>query len=132
MGLLFREHPKAQPEGGFRRSPGSNLRPLVYKVSDLTTAPRRLLDIFMPTDPQHLKYKTDNDLKTAIISTILGQLAFFSFLLVLNFIACLFRVRMINFSTFLLFIPIFKKENIPEKTLPRLRHVSGNFAIFIL
>ena len=38
MGLLFREHPKAQPEGGFRRSPGSNLRPLVYKVSDLTTA----------------------------------------------------------------------------------------------
>ena len=40
MGLLFREHPKAQPEGGFRRSPGSNL---VYKASDLTTAPRRLL-----------------------------------------------------------------------------------------
>ena len=39
MGLLFREHPKAQPEGGFRRSPGSNLRPLVYKASDLTTAP---------------------------------------------------------------------------------------------
>ena len=43
MGLLFREHPKAQPEGGFRRSPGSNLRPLVYKASDFTTAPRRLL-----------------------------------------------------------------------------------------
>ena len=43
MGLLFREQPKAQPEGGFRRSPGSNLRPLVYKASDLTTAPRRLL-----------------------------------------------------------------------------------------
>ena len=42
MGLLFLEHPKAQPEGGFRRSPGSNLRPLVYKASDLTTAPRRL------------------------------------------------------------------------------------------
>ena len=41
MGLLFREHPKAQPEGGVRRSPGSNLRPLVYKASDLTTAPRR-------------------------------------------------------------------------------------------
>ena len=40
MGLLLREHPKAQPGGGFRRSPGSNLRPLVYKVSDLTTAPR--------------------------------------------------------------------------------------------
>ena len=40
MRLLFREHPKAQPEGGFRRSPGSNLRPLVYKASDLTTAPR--------------------------------------------------------------------------------------------
>ena len=40
MGLLFREHPKAQQEGGFRRSPGSNLRPLVYKPSDLTTAPR--------------------------------------------------------------------------------------------
>ena len=39
MGFLFREHPKAQPEGGFRRSPGSNLRPLVYKASDLTTAP---------------------------------------------------------------------------------------------
>ena len=28
----------------------------------------------MQTDPQHLKWKTDNDLKTAIISTILGQL----------------------------------------------------------
>ena len=41
MGLLFREHPKAQPGGGFWRSPGSNLRPLVYKASDLTTAPRR-------------------------------------------------------------------------------------------
>ena len=40
MGLLFREHPKAQPGGGFWRSPGSNLRPLVYKASDLTTAPR--------------------------------------------------------------------------------------------
>ena len=40
MGLLFREHPKAQP-GGFWRSPGSNLRPLVYKASELTTAPRR-------------------------------------------------------------------------------------------
>ena len=46
MGLLFREHPKAQPEGGLRRSPGSNLRPLVYKASDLTTAPRRLLVFF--------------------------------------------------------------------------------------
>ena len=48
MGLLFREHPKAQPEGGFfRRSPGSNLRPLVYKASDLTTAPRRpLIELF--------------------------------------------------------------------------------------
>ena len=46
MGLLFREHPKAQPEGGFRRSPGSNLRPLVYKASDLTTAPRRLFYVF--------------------------------------------------------------------------------------
>ena len=42
MGLLFGEHPKAQPGGGFWRSPGSNLRPLVYKASDLTTAPRRL------------------------------------------------------------------------------------------
>ena len=63
------------------------------------------------TDPQNLKWKTDNDLKTAIISTILGQLAFFSFLLVLNVIACLFRVLiMINFSTFLPFLPIFKKE----------------------
>ena len=46
MGSLFREHPKAQPEGGFRRSPGSNLRPLVYKASDLTTAPRRLFGIY--------------------------------------------------------------------------------------
>ena len=36
----------------------------------------------MPTDPKHLKWKTDNDLKTAKISTILGQFAFFSFLLV--------------------------------------------------
>ena len=35
MGLLFREHPKAPPGGGFLRSPGSNLRPLVYKVSIL-------------------------------------------------------------------------------------------------
>ena len=26
MDLLFREHPKAQPEGGFRRSSGANLR----------------------------------------------------------------------------------------------------------
>ena len=43
MGLLFREHPKAQPGGGFWRSPGSNLQPLFYKASDLTTAPRRLL-----------------------------------------------------------------------------------------
>ena len=43
MGLLFRERPKAQPEGGFRRSPGLRLRPLVYKASDFTTAPRRLL-----------------------------------------------------------------------------------------
>ena len=48
MGLLFREHPKAQPGRlvfvvVFWRSPGSNLRPLVYKASDLTTAPRRLL-----------------------------------------------------------------------------------------
>ena len=42
VGLLFREHPKAQPGGGFWRSPGSNLRPLVYKASDLTTAPRSL------------------------------------------------------------------------------------------
>ena len=48
MGLLFREHPKAQPEGGFRRSPGSNLRPLVYKASDLTTAPWRLLNLHFP------------------------------------------------------------------------------------
>ena len=31
MGLLFREHPKAQPGGGFWRSPGSNLRPLAYR-----------------------------------------------------------------------------------------------------
>ena len=48
MGLLFREHPKAQPKGGFRRSPGSNLRPLVYKASDLTTAPRStpLIELF--------------------------------------------------------------------------------------
>ena len=28
------------------RSPGSNLRPLVYKASDLTTAPRRLRSLF--------------------------------------------------------------------------------------
>ena len=50
MGLLFREHPKAQPEGGFKRSPGSNLRPLVYKASDLTTAPRRLLILVLNLD----------------------------------------------------------------------------------
>ena len=43
MGLLFREHPKAQPGEGFCKSPGWNLRPLVYKASDLTTAPRMLL-----------------------------------------------------------------------------------------
>ena len=29
----------------FWRSPGSNLRPLVYKASDLTTAPRRLVSL---------------------------------------------------------------------------------------
>ena len=69
----------------------------------------------MPTDPQHLKWKTDNDLKSAIISTILDKLAFFSFLLVLNFIAYLFRVLMINFSTFLPFLLIFKEEKIHEK-----------------
>ena len=95
----------------------------------------------MQTDPQHLKWKTDNDLKTAIISTILGQLAF-SFLLVLNLIACLFRVLtcMINFSMFLPLYPFSSKIKIHKKikrfshlpTLPRLRHVSGNKAIFIL
>ena len=69
----------------------------------------------MPTDPQHLKWKTDNDLKPAIISTILGQLALFSFLLVLNFIVCLFRVLMVDFSSFLPFLPIFKEEKIHEK-----------------
>ena len=47
MDLLFREHPKAQPGGGYRRSQESNLRPLVYKASDLTTAPRRLLFFFL-------------------------------------------------------------------------------------
>ena len=65
----------------------------------------------MQTDPKHLKWKTDNDLKTAIISTILGQLAF-SFLLVLNFITCLFRVLMINFSMFLPFYPFSRKKKI--------------------
>ena len=35
MGLLFREHPKAQPEGGFRRSPGSNLRPCFTPLIEL-------------------------------------------------------------------------------------------------
>ena len=69
----------------------------------------------MSTNPQHLKWKTDNDLQTAIISTKLGQLAFFSFLLVLNFIACLFRVLMINFSTFLPFYPFSRKKKIHEK-----------------
>ena len=70
----------------------------------------------MQTDPQHLKWKTDNDLKTAIISTILGQLAF-SFLLFLNFIACLFRVLtcMINFSTFLPVYPLSRKIKIQKK-----------------
>ena len=70
----------------------------------------------MQTDPQHLKWKTDNDLKTAIISTILGQLAF-SFLLVLNFIACLFRVLtcMINFSMFLPLYPFSSKIKIHKK-----------------
>ena len=95
----------------------------------------------MPTDPQHLKGKTDNDLKTAaIISTIPGQLAFFSFLLVLNFIACLFRVFMINFSTLLPFFTHFQERKNTRKikrfsdlpTVSRLRHVSGNKVIFIL
>ena len=66
----------------------------------------------MPTDPQHFKWKADNDLKTTIISIILVQLTFFSFLLVLNLITCLFRALTINFSTFLPFLPIFKKEKI--------------------
>ena len=91
----------------------------------------------MPTDPQHLKWKTDNDLKTAIISTILGQFAFLSFLLVLNFNACLCRVLTIDSSTFL---SIFKKEKNTRKmkrfsdlsTLPHLQQVSGNKVIFIL
>ena len=69
----------------------------------------------MPTGPQHLKLKTDNDLKTATISIILGQLAFFGFLLVLNFISCLFRVLMIYFRTFLPFLTVFKKEKVHEK-----------------
>ena len=59
VGLLFREHPKAQPEGGFRRSPGSNLRPLVYKARDLTTAPRRhfkdiYFDVYNSTQSLHI------------------------------------------------------------------------------
>ena len=54
VGLLFREHPKAQPEGSFRRSPGSNLRPLVYKASDLTTAPRSPVSTTL-LDTQHYK-----------------------------------------------------------------------------
>ena len=67
VGLLSWEHPKAQPgswflwvcyhgstrrlnrEVGFCcfwRSPGLNLRPLVYKTSDLTTAPRSFFFFF--------------------------------------------------------------------------------------
>ena len=42
MSLMSREHPKIVFCSCFRRSPGSNLRPLVYKASDLSTAPRRL------------------------------------------------------------------------------------------
>ena len=46
VGLLLREHPKAQPVGFFFffffffEKPG--IGPLIYKASDLTTAPRRL------------------------------------------------------------------------------------------
>ena len=71
MGLLFREHPKAQPEGGFRRSPGSNLRPLVYKASDLTTAPRRLLLIEFFGIYKMLKILIQPDVGTSYLSKIL-------------------------------------------------------------
>ena len=46
MGLLYRSTRRLNREVDFCccvwRSPGSNLRPLVYKASDLTTAQRRL------------------------------------------------------------------------------------------
>ena len=53
---------KGAPEGStgrlvfcscFRRSPGSNLRPLVYKASDLSTAPRRLLECLILVSEQN-------------------------------------------------------------------------------
>ena len=67
MGLLFREHPKAQPEGGFRRSPGSNLRPLVYKASDLTTAPRRLKYFLFLLQNIHCGYSLSRTIPTIYV-----------------------------------------------------------------
>ena len=62
MGLLFREHPKTQPEGGFRRSPGSNLRPLVYSS-------RRLI-FFFANSMLRLKLHTNFTIYMCVVKFI--------------------------------------------------------------
>ena len=53
----------------FWRSPGSNLQPLVYKASDLTTAPRRLLVNYSDSDGG-LEFELCNFLKCIIIGVV--------------------------------------------------------------
>ena len=57
----------------------------------------------MLTDPHHFKRKVDNGFITTIIATVIFKLALFSFLIVINFILCLFQVLIINFSALLTF-----------------------------
>ena len=57
MGLLFREHPKAQPEGGFRRSPGSNLRPNTSVVVLIVLCFKRIFVLFEPYVHFHILIK---------------------------------------------------------------------------
>ena len=46
LGLTSHQQLRSQSHPTDWRSPGSNLRPLIYKASDITTAPRRLLIIY--------------------------------------------------------------------------------------
>ena len=69
----------------------------------------------MPTDPQFFKRKVGNDFKTTITATIIFKLTFVSFLIVFNFIACLFLVPIIDYIMFSSLISIFNKKKINEK-----------------
>ena len=57
----------------FRRSPGSDLRPLVYKASDLTKAPRRPLTPFIEFFGTYKMFKIliQPDVGTSYLSKIL-------------------------------------------------------------